>query len=90
MNLVRQWAGRIGGPREEMTHEEQMLRTATLILLAFGAVMVYSANSGTSLLSHDGDSFQYLKRYLVSAGLGLLALRYFARNGIKIASRPRR
>jgi cell division protein FtsW len=62
-----------------------MLRTATLILLAFGAVMVYSASSGTSLLSHDGDSSQYLKRYLVSAALGLLALRYFARHGVGVA-----
>ena len=34
-----------------MTFEEQMLRTATLRLIAFGAVMVYSASSGTSLLS---------------------------------------
>ena len=48
-----------------------MLRTATLCLIAFGAVMVYSASSGTSLLSHGGDSSYYLKRYLVSAGLGL-------------------
>ena len=52
--LARLWAGRAGA-REEWTHEEQMLRTATLALLAFGAVMVYSASSGTSLLSHDGD-----------------------------------
>ena len=71
--------------REEWTHEEQMLRTATLILIAFGAVMVYSASSGTSLLSHDGDSSQYLKRYLISAGLGLLALRFFARHGVEVA-----
>ena len=39
-----------------MTFEEQMLRTATLALIAFGAVMVYSASSGTSLLSDGGDS----------------------------------
>jgi len=84
MRIARLWAGR-GRAREEWTHEEQMLRTATLILLAFGAVMVYSASSGTSLLSHDGDSSQYLKRYLVSAVLGLLALRYFARHGVGIA-----
>jgi len=84
MRIARLWAGR-GRGREEWTHEEQMLRTATLILLAFGAVMVYSASSGTSLLSHDGDSSQYLKRYLVSAVLGLLALRYFARHGVGIA-----
>jgi len=84
MRIARLWAGR-GRGREEWTHEEQMLRTATLILLAFGAVMVYSASSGTSLLSHDGDSSQYLKRYLVSAVLGLVALRYFARHGVGIA-----
>jgi cell division protein FtsW len=47
--------------------------------------MVYSASSGTSLLTHDGDSSQYLKRYLVSAALGLLALRYFARHGVGVA-----
>jgi cell division protein FtsW len=84
MRVARLWAGR-GSAREEWTHEEQMLRTATLILLAFGAVMVYSASSGTSLLSHDGDSSQYLKRYLVSAALGLLALRFFARHGVSVA-----
>ena len=81
--LARLWAGRAGA-REEWTHEEQMLRTATLALLAFGAVMVYSASSGTSLLSHDGDSSQYLKRYLVSAVLGLVTLRFFARHGVKL------
>jgi cell division protein FtsW len=84
MKLARLWAGRASA-REEWTHEEQMLRTATLILLAFGAVMVYSASSGTSLLSHDGDSSQYLKRYLLSAALGLLALRFFARHGVRVA-----
>ena len=86
MRVARLWAGR-GSAREEWTHEEQMLRTATLILLAFGAVMVYSASSGTSLLSHDGDSSQYLKRYLISAVLGLLALRFFARHGVELARR---
>ena len=84
MRLARLWPGRERA-RAEMTHEEQMLRTATLALLAFGAVMVYSASSGTSLLSHDGDSSQYLQRYLVSAALGLLALRFFARNGMRVA-----
>ena len=84
MRVPRLWTGR-GSAREEWTNEEQLLRTATLILLAFGAVMVYSASSGTSLLSHDGDSSQYLKRYLVSAALGLLALQFFARHGVRMA-----
>jgi cell division protein FtsW len=55
--------------RTAMTFEHSLLRTATLCLVAFGAVMVYSASSGTSLLSHGGDSSEYLKRYLVSAVL---------------------
>ena len=70
-----------------MTFEDQMLRTATLALIAFGAVMVYSASSGTSLLSHGGDSSEYLKRYLVSAALGLVALSFFARHGLETAKR---
>ena len=75
------------GHSTDMTFEEQMLRTATLALIAFGAVMVYSASSGTSLLSEGGDSSEYLKRYLVSAALGLIALSYCARHGLATAKR---
>ena len=75
------------GKSVEMTFEEQMLRTATLALIAFGAVMVYSASSGTSLLSNGGDSSEYLKRYVASAALGLVALSYFARHGLETAKR---
>ena len=66
--------GRFRRERDAMTFEHSMLRTATLCLIAFGAVMVYSASSGTSLLSQGGDSSLYLKRYLLSAGLGLVAM----------------
>ncbi len=75
------------GKRVEMTFEEQMLRTATLALIAFGAVMVYSASSGTSLLSNGGDSSEYLKRYVASAALGLVALSFCARHGLETAKR---
>ena len=75
------------GKSVEMTFEEQMLRTATLALIAFGAVMVYSASSGTSLLSNGGDSSEYLKRYVASAALGLVSLSYFARHGLETAKR---
>ena len=75
------------GKSVEMTFEEQMLRTATLALIAFGAVMVYSASSGTSLLSEGGDSSEYLKRYLASAALGLVALSFCARHGLETAKR---
>jgi cell division protein FtsW len=70
-----------------MTFEHSMLRTATLCLIAFGAVMVYSASSGTSLLNGGGDSSQYLKRYLLSAAIGLVALGFCSRNGVAAAKR---
>jgi cell division protein FtsW len=73
--------------RAPMTFEHSMLRTATLCLIAFGAVMVYSASSGTSLLNGGGDSSQYLKRYLLSAGLGLVALSFCSRHGVELAKR---
>jgi cell division protein FtsW len=73
--------------RAPMTFEHSMLRTATLCLIAFGAVMVYSASSGTSLLNGGGDSSEYLKRYLMSAAIGLGALSFFSRNGVEAAKR---
>ncbi len=73
--------------RAPMTFEHSMLRTATLCLIAFGAVMVYSASSGTSLLNGGGDSSQYLKRYLLSAAIGLVALAYTSRHGVTAAKR---
>jgi cell division protein FtsW len=62
------------GRGERMTFEHSMLRTATLCLIAFGAIMVYSASSGTTLLSQGGDSSYYLKRYVASAIAGLVVL----------------
>jgi cell division protein FtsW len=72
---------------DAMTFEHSMLRTATLCLIAFGAVMVYSASSGTTLLSQGGDSSEYLKRYLFSAALGLAAMAYFSRHGVAAVRR---
>ena len=49
--------------------EYSLLLTATLCLLAIGAVMVFSASSATSLLAEGGgDGFYYLKRTLLFAG----------------------
>ena len=45
-----------------------MLLTATLCLLAFGAVMVYSASSATSLLQGRGTG----SAYLINVGRGAL------------------
>jgi cell division protein FtsW len=56
--------------------EYSILYTATLCLLAVGAVMVYSASSAESLLQGSGDASFYLKRYLALGlvGLGVLHL----------------
>jgi len=51
---------------------------ATLGLLGMGVVMVYSA-SAVLAFREFGDSFYYLKRQLIFAGLGLVAM-YFTMN----------
>jgi cell division protein FtsW len=71
-----------GNGNARLTVEHSMLRTATLCLIALGAVMVYSSSSGTSLLSDGGDSSYYLKRYVASAAIGLLLLSFLTRWGV--------
>ena len=61
--------------------EHRILLTATLCLLAFGAVMVYSASSATTLLQGQGNGSGYLVRYVVYGGVGLVAMRVLARDG---------
>jgi cell division protein FtsW len=64
--------------------EYNLLLTATLCLLAFGAVMVFSASSTTQVLS-DGNlanSAFYLKRTLMVGAVGLLAMHLAARHGL--------
>ena len=64
--------------------EYSLLLTATLCLLAFGAVMVYSASSAESLLGPNGDPSYFLKRYLMFGALGLGALWVASRHGLKL------
>jgi cell division protein FtsW len=61
-----------------------MLLTATLCLLALGAVMVFSASSTTKVLDHGGlsDSAFYLKRTLLFGAFGLLIMHLVARHGL--------
>jgi cell division protein FtsW len=63
--------------------EYSLLYTATLCMLAVGAVMVYSASSAESLLG-SGDPSHYLKRYVVLGVIGLAALHFLSRNGLRL------
>jgi cell division protein FtsW len=62
--------------------EYNLLLTATLCLLALGAVMVYSASSARTLLQGQGDGTTYLVRYLAYGGAGFVALHLIARRGL--------
>src|SRR3954469_19879767 len=65
--------------------EYTLLWAVTLVLLAIGAVMVYSASSATSLLRGPGDPSYYLKRYVVFGLLGLVVMRVMSKQGLKLA-----
>src|SRR5919198_1126790 len=65
--------------------EYSLLLTATLCLLAFGVVMVFSASSTTALLGQSGDSAFYLKRTLMIGAVGLLLMRMLSVRGVKVA-----
>src|SRR5205085_4632391 len=62
--------------------EHRILLTATLCLLAFGAVMVYSASSATTLLQGRGNGSGYLIKFLVYGAIGLVLMRVLARDGL--------
>ena len=64
--------------------EYSILYTATLCLLAGGAVMVYSASSAESLLSGPGDPAYYLKRYVMFGLVGLVLLHLASRHGLRL------
>jgi cell division protein FtsW len=67
--------------------EHRVLLTATLCLLAFGAVMVYSASSARNLLGGYGDGTTYLVRYVGLGALALVAMHVLARHGLALARR---
>ncbi|HKI67353.1 MAG TPA: putative lipid II flippase FtsW [Solirubrobacterales bacterium] len=69
--------------------EYNMLLTATLCLLAFGAVMVFSASSTTRILNDGGlsDSAFYLKRTLLFGAVGLAIMHLAARHGLSTIRR---
>ena len=76
-------AGR-GGSRSAPPLEYSLLLTATLCLLALGAVMVFSASSARTLLAGGGDGAYYLKRTVLFAGIGLVVLRFASIRGVQV------
>ena len=68
--------------------EHRILTTATLCLLAFGAVMVYSASSPLGVLSSKGgNGTGEFVRYLIFGALGLGAMQFLSRRGITLLNR---
>ncbi len=65
--------------------EYSLLLTATLCLLAFGAVMVFSASSARSLLNTGGNGFYYLERTLIFGAIGLMVMRIASVRGVAAA-----
>ncbi len=64
--------------------EYSLLLTATMCLLAFGVVMVFSASSTTSLLGDSGDPYFYLKRTALFGAVGLILLKFLASRGVSL------
>src|SRR5919206_4208066 len=64
--------------------EYRMLLTATLCLLAGGAVMVYSASSARDLLAGHGDGTGYLVKYVMYGAIGLVLMRLLSRRGLEL------
>jgi cell division protein FtsW len=71
-----------GSARAAQSPEYRILLTATMCLLAFGAVMVYSASSATTLLQGHGYGSGYLVRYLLYGAVGLVVMRLLSREGV--------
>ncbi len=68
--------------KQPQTLEHRILLTVTMCLLAFGAVMVYSASSATTLLQGQGNGSGFLIRYVIYGSIGLVAMRLLARDGV--------
>ena len=72
-------------PRSAPALEQRILLTATLCLLAFGAVMVYSASAPIGVLSgRSGTGIGEFVRYLVFGAIGLAAMHALSRRGLSL------
>jgi cell division protein FtsW len=73
--------------RRSQPLEYNILLTATLCLLAAGAVMVYSASSSRTVLQGQGDGTAFLVRYVIYGAVGFVALQVLARRGLQVVVR---
>jgi cell division protein FtsW len=64
--------------------EHSILITATLCLLAAGAVMVFSASSARSVLSGQGDGTSFMIKYVVIGAVGFALMHLIARRGLDL------
>lgn len=64
--------------------EHSILITATLCLLAAGAVMVFSASSARSVLSGQGDGTSFMVKYVIYGGVGFVLMNVIARRGLDL------
>ncbi len=67
--------------------EHRILMTATLCLLAFGAVMVYSASSPLGVLNGRGNGTGEFVRYLIFGSIGLAGMHLLERRGLALLDR---
>src|SRR3954470_17955723 len=67
--------------------EHSILITATLCLLAVGAVMVFSASSSRSLLSGQGDGTSFMVKYVIYGAVGFGLMQLIARRGLDLILR---
>src|SRR6204780_22537 len=75
---------RATGRRVAPPLEHRILTTATLCLLAFGAVMVYSASAPVGVLAGQGYGTGEFVRYLIFGGIGLVAMHILSRRGLTV------
>src|SRR5471030_713965 len=78
---------RASGRRVAPPIEHRILMTATLCLLAFGAVMVYSASSPIGVLGGRNNGTGEFLRYLVFGAVGLGAMYVLERRGLALLDR---
>ncbi|HEY2536648.1 MAG TPA: putative lipid II flippase FtsW [Solirubrobacteraceae bacterium] len=84
---MSKWAWMPAGTQKQSRAQKQsieyrILITATMCLLAYGAVMVYSATSATALLQGSGNGTGYLIKFVLYGAIGLVVMRMLARDGV--------